>query len=280
MNGRPRLRRIVLLVALTVLGLLTRARNRARAVPLSSVTAGWFVGPNFAQRHGLTTGERPAGELDDISILAGDSLDPDRLDPAVRRFYERTADYDLRYRTHWHRPFRTGAALARLLTSRIEQLNLPGPGDERWHEMESVFLAVEERRTTTEPAREDVRAWIRTDPATDEAVFVALYATHHRDGDGFVNITAPVPGGGVDTVLRPENLDRGDGDGTGIRLTTTGPGDPGLYLRTPLGAFAVPGGQSFEVWSDGDVLRATHEMWLLRRPFLTVDYEIRRTETA
>lgn len=298
MNGRPRLRRLAALFVLSLfgllglLGLLTRARADAREVPLSSVTADWFVGPRFVERRGLATGETPPGELEDVGILAGETFDPAELDPAVRGFYEETAGYDLRYRAHWHRPFRTGAGVASLLTSRLEQLNLPGPGDSDWHRMESTFLGVDEPGAVSEPsdaaadtennadanrdkpAREGVRAWVRTDPETGEAVFVALYATHHRDGDGFVNITAPVPGGGVDTVLRPENLARGDGPGTGIRLTTEGSGDPGLYLRTPLGAFAVPGGQAFEVWREDGSLRATHRMWLLGRTFLTVEYEI------
>jgi len=39
----------------------------------------------------------------------------------------------------------------------------------------------------------------------------------------------------------------------------------------------VPGGQAFEVWRDGEGLRATHEMWLLGRTFLTVEYKIRRS---
>ncbi len=284
MNGRHR--HVALLVVAGLASLLVAglfavvvwARDRARDVPLSPVSAGWFVGPTFPQRRGLTTDEPVEGELDDVSVLVGETFDPEQLDPAVRDFYERTADYEMRYRVRWHRPFRTGAALASHLTSRIEQLNLPGPGDEGWHRLESEFFAVEEPATATRPARKDVRAWVRTDPETGEAVFVALYATHHRDGEGFVNITVPVPGGGVDTVLRPENLDRGDDEKTGIRLSTEGGGDPGLYLRTPLGAFAVPGGQAFEVWRDGAQLRGTHEMWLLGRTFLTVEYEIGREE--
>ncbi|NHX37117.1 MULTISPECIES: hypothetical protein [Halolamina] len=266
---------------------LRRSREQARDVPLSPVKAGQYVGPGFAEREGLTTGGEPAGEVADVAHFAGEAFDPDRLDPEVRRFYERTADYGMRYRARWHRPFRTGAALASLLTGRIEQLNLPGPGDESWHRLESRFLDVEEPGAVavgddpTEPAREDVRAWVRTDPETGEAVFVALYATHHRDGEGFVNISVPIPGGGVDTVLRPENLepDAEREDRTGIRLATDAVGDPGLYLRTPVGAFAVPGGQRFEVWppvDDDEPLRATHEMWLLGRPFLTVEYEIER----
>ena len=279
-------------LALLVVG-LRRARERAREVPRSPVSAGWYVGPRFPQREGLTTGGEPAGEVEDVAQFAGGAFDPDRLHPEVRRFYERTAGYEMRYRVRWHRPFRTGAALAGLMTSRIEQLNLPGPGDESWHRLASRFLCIDEpgavtadaanAASATDAAREDVRAWIRTDPETDEAVFVALYATHHRDGDGYVNISVPIPGGGVDTVLRPANLDRGgDRDaGTGIRLTTEGVGDPGLYLRTPAGSFAVPGGQQFEVWPAGEEgeagrLRATHEMWLFGRTFLTVEYEIER----
>jgi hypothetical protein len=288
-----RVRRVLVLAAATLLAFaLARARKRAGDVPLSPITADRHVGPNFVEREGLTTGEAPAGEVDDMAHFAGETFDPDRLHPEVRRFYERTADYEMRYRARWHRPFRTGAALANRLTSRIEQLNLPGPGDESWHRLESRFLGIAEPGSVSvdddpaDPAREDVRAWVRTDPETGEAVFVALYATHHRDGDGYVNIAVPVPGGSVDTVLRPEHLeldgfgDENDGARTGIRLTTDPAGDPGLFLRTPVGPLRVPGGQRFEVWpadgGDEPTLRATHEMWLFGRTFLTVEYEIER----
>lgn len=275
----------ILLLALLA-ALLARARKRASEVPLSPISADWYVGPNFVEREGLATGDEPAGEVADVAHFAGEAFDPDRLHPEVRRFYEQTADYEMRYRARWHRPFRTGAALASRLTSRIEQLNLPGPGDESWHRLESRFLDANEPGSVSigddpaEPAREDVRAWVRTDPETGDAVFVALYATHHRDGDGFVNISVPVPGGGVDTVLRPENLAIAGDDRTGIRLSTEAAGDPGLFLRTPLGAVEAPGGQTFEVWpaesGDDADLHATHEMWLFGRTFLTVEYEIER----
>lgn len=286
-SGR-RFRRVALLVTLSLLAALltslARLRAGARDVPLSPVTARWFVGPEFVDRSGLTTGEAVAGELDDVGSLAGERFDPAALDPEIRRFYEHTGEYRMRYRVRWHRPFRTGAALASPFTSRIQQLNLPGPGDEAWHRLESRFLDVEEPPPDGGgPEREDVRAWVRTDPETGEAVFVALYATHHRDGEAFVNITVPLPGGAVDTVLRPGALDCGVGDGTGIRFTTRGAGDPGLYLRTPVGAFELPGGQEFRVWrevggtEDGlGELGATHEMWLLGRTFLTVEYEMAR----
>lgn len=285
--------------ALALLALaLRRSRANAREPPLSPITAGWYVGPEFVEREGLATGEEPAGEVSDVAHFAGETFDPDRIHPEVRRFYERTGEYAMRYRVRWHRPFRTGTALASRFTSRLEQLNLPAPGDDSWHRLESRFLDIDEPGSVgvrddsavidddpTAPAREDVRAWVRTDLETGAAVFVALYATHHRDGDGYVNISAPMPGGGVDTVLRPENYVFEDGSEgrTGVRLTTDGVGDPGLYLRTPLGPFEVPGGQEFRVWpvaeagENGDGrLRAIHEMWLLGRTFLTVEYEIER----
>lgn len=130
--------------------------------------------------------------------------------------------------------------------------------------------------------RESIHESDRTTQPLRSGRFVALYATHHRDGDGYVNISAPIPGG-VDTVLRPENLsfETGSEDRTGVRLTTDGAGDPGLYLRTPLGPFEVPGGQEFRVWpTEGESgaahLRATHERWLLGRMFLRIEYGIER----
>lgn len=275
---------LVTLVA-GILGLLAflfgRGRAAARDVPISPVTADRFVGPEFVERRRLSTGETVPGELDDVSTLASDSFDPDRLHPAVGAFYERTGEYDVRYRTTWHVPFRTGAALATRLTHRVQQLALPGPDDGSWHALESRFLAVEEPTDGIEdgaadrPTRDDVRAWIRTDPETGRAVFVALYATHERDGERLVNIAAPFPGGNVSTVLRPELLDATADAQAGIRLTTEGSGDVGLYLRTPFGPVKLPAGQEFRVWADeADTLGAVHEMWLLGRRFLTVDYEL------
>lgn len=279
--SRPSLRAVVVAISVGLVGAIAwaagRGRAAARAVPISPVTADGVVGAEFVDREGLSTGDPVAGELDDLSSLASDGFDPAELDPPVREFYERTAEYDLRYRATWHPPFRTGAAIASRLTSRIQQLNLPGPDDESWHDLESRFVAVEEPNIDEPgvPEREDVRAWVRTDPDTGEAVFVALYATHERGGERLVNIAVPVPAGNVSTVLRPELVDADEDRPTGVRFTTEGGGDAGLYLRTPFGPVRLPAGQLFEVWSRPDgTLGAVHEMWLLGRPFLTVDYEM------
>ncbi|MFC4358027.1 hypothetical protein ACFO0N_08715 [Halobium salinum] len=266
---------------------LARAGRRAADVPLSPLIAGRYVGADWVERAGVGTDERPVGEMDDFTRLARPDFDPGRVDDEVRRFYERTSEYDLQYRVRWERGFRLGAALATRLTSRIEQLNLPAPGEHgetglpesetggRWRRLRSRFVGVD---PAADP-REEARVWTRTDPDTDEAVFVAVYGAHDRDGERFVNIAVPLPGTNLSTVLRVEHDDRPGG----VRLTTSGNGrddDPGLYLLTPAGAVSLPMEQRFRVWPTGkgvtESLRATHEMWLLGRRFLAVEYRIDR----
>ena len=299
----------VLVTALALLG-AALARARETDVPFSPVFGDPRVGADFPERRGLTTAAEPRGEMDDMAAYArsaardGDEdadaddsrgFDPAAVDPEVRRFYERTAEYRMAYRVRWHRGFRTGAALAAPLTTRIEQLNLPGPrdGEGEVRELRSRFAAID---PAADP-RPGARAWVRTDGDSGEAVFVALYASHERDGERFVNIAAPLPGCNLSTVLRLSHLpvggdERADGrtaerddpraGRTGVELTTDGD-EPGLYLVTPLGAVALPMDQRFRVWP-ADVpgapdavdpratLVATHEMWFRGRPFLTVEY--------
>ena len=240
------------------------------------------------------TGDRPVGEMDDLAAFARPGFDPDRVDPMVRHFYEHTSDYVLTLTADWHRPFRTGAWLASQMTSAVEQLNLPAPGDDRTVNLRSEF----ERIDPTADPRDGARAWVRTDADTGEAVFVAAYASHAADGERYVNIAVPLPGGNLSTVLSIRHL-----DGGAVELTTEAPGDPGLYLVTPVGAFSLPMDQRFRVWpanspdapaefsteaksGNAEVathatdaaapaptgIVATHEMWLCGRPFLTVRY--------
>ena len=267
------------LAAVATLGglALAGARRAARGVPLSPLVGGRVVGVDYPEREGIVAPPHPAGEMDDLGAYARPGFDPEAVHPAVRRFYERTAEYVLSYRTTWHPGFRTGAALASPLTSRLKQLNLPGRSHGDFRVLRSRFLGVD---PAADP-RDGARAWIRTGDS-GEAVFVAIYASHGRGGETYVNIAVPLPRSNLSTVLRLGALDAGDEDGTGIELTTDG--DGGLYLVTPAGAFALPMAQTFRVWParspDAPVgapdarttVVATHDMWLLGRKFLTVEY--------
>lgn len=260
------------------------------------------MGADFPERAGIVDEDAPvpAGELDDLDGFARPDFDPGCVHPLVREFYEATSAFSMRYRVRWHRPFRTGAALATRATSRIEQLNLPPPGDERVRRLESRFAPL---KPAADP-REGARSWVRTDPETGDAVFVALYAHHEADGerfvndadespagsridDRFVNIAVPLPGCNLSTVLRPEPIEP-DAGGAGLRLTTRAAGQPGLYLVRDETGYGLPMAQRFDVrpadaadapvppTTDADLV-ATHEMWLLGSRFLTVTYGITRT---
>lgn len=281
-----RLRRL-LTVALAAVGLLGLARSLrgARNVPLSPLIGGRRVGPDYPEREGITDGTEPAGEMDDMAAYARADFDPDSLHPEVRAFYERTSEYRMRYRARWHRGFRLGAAAASRVTTRLEQLNLPGPGGVP-KELDSRFAGLD---PDADP-RDGARMWVRTDPESGEGVFVAAYASHDGASGKLVNIAVPLPGSNLSTVLKPEELDCGHPEGAAIELTTEGEG--GLYLAVPPLAFALPMAQRFRVYSadapeapdvpefawgeSGTALVATHEMWVLGIPFLTVEYAIRR----
>lgn len=166
---------------------LARAHANARDVPLSPVLGDGYVGPDWVDREGI--GREPkVGEMDDMADYSRPDFDPDRVDDEVRRFYERTTEYRMRYRVRWHHPFRVGARLAARGTSRLEQLNLPT--DSRVRELENDIVAVS---SEVDP-RNGARAWTRTDPETGEAVFVAVYGSHVHDGERYTNIAVAVAG--------------------------------------------------------------------------------------
>ncbi|WP_435145154.1 hypothetical protein [Halobaculum sp. P14] len=275
-------------LAAVVVGWLRRARRAAADVPLSPLTAAGRVGPDWPERTGVATETEPPGEMDDFSAFARPGFDPERVPAEVRDFYERTAAYRMTYRVRWHAPFRLGAAAVAPLTGALEQLNLPGRSG-RGGRLHSRFVGVSD---DADP-RDDARAWVRTDDDGD-AVFVAVYASHRRDDERFVNIAVPLPGGNLSTVLRMEHLDGDDsgvesrddpgGESGGVLLHTRAAGDPGLYLVTPLGAVALPMNQEFRVRPDRSGAEsgivATQEMWLCGRQFLTVEYRAERTGEA
>jgi hypothetical protein len=260
---------------------LCAAIVRTRSTPFSPLTAGWYVGSEYLDRYEIDTTEELVGEVDDFDVFARPDFDPDRVHPAVRRFYERTAEHQLAYEVMWHRGFRIGAALVSPCTGWIEQLNLP-TGETESRELRSRIIGVAAR---ADP-RHGARAWIRDDPSTNEAVFVAIYAHHQRDGITYTNIAVPLPGTNLSTVLHVDALEADGGD-TGVTLTTNTGSDSGLYLVTPLCAITLPMEQRFRVWpadaSDPDApddpsteqqasIVATHEMWLYNRKFLTIEY--------
>ncbi|WP_266080411.1 hypothetical protein [Haladaptatus caseinilyticus] len=267
-TGQFRWRSVGLLVLLIVgIRRLRQSVAHTREVPLSPLVARGRVGANYLEQHDVTTGANPSGEMDDMAAYARDDFYPESVHRAVRRFYERTGEYDLSYHVRWHRGFRLGATLALRLMRHIEQFNLPSPSEPSTGTLSSRIVSV----SVDDDPRDETRAWIRTDES-DTAVFVATYASHVRNETRYVNIAAPLPWSNLSTVLHVRQYDFG-GESDGIELTTkTKTGDEGLYFVTPIGSVTLPMQQTFRVVPDGDGIRACHEMWLFGRQFLTIEY--------
>lgn len=271
-------RRSVALAGLGVGTAVGYARWRSRDIPFCPLMGSGRVGADWADRRGVA-GASVAGEMADMVAYARPDFDPDRVDRDVRALYERTGDFEMVLASTWHRPFRMGASLASRATAHLRQLNLPPPAAVEPKHVESRLY-----RLAAPDPRDEPRLWIRTDRDRGDAVFVAVYASHVRDGERLVNIAVPLPGCNLSTVLRIRHLSAAAG---GVELTTDCP-TGGLYLVTPVGPFALPASQRFRVYPgaaanaprspDGapaDVL-ATQEMWFAGAKFLTVRYAVRR----
>lgn len=256
------------------------------SIPFSSLTSTWRVGDDYVERTGIEAndGSDSVGQVDDFSTYGRHDFDADAVHTAVRTFYERTSEYSLSYRVHWHRGFRLGARIAGLFTDAIEQLNLP-PTNAASNTANSRIVGIADE----EDGREDVRAWVRTDSETGSAVFVAAYATHERAGETYMTVSLPLPRSNLSGILRIDSPDSSEYGG-GVRLTSKRrepSGISGLYLVTPFVPVRLPMHEEFHVWptdastttgggmtSEETTLIAQHEMWLFGRQFLTIDYAI------
>ncbi|UPM41773.1 YndJ family protein [Halocatena salina] len=251
-----------------------------RVPPLSSLTANRRVGKEFLERNGLRGSDAPSGQMDQLSAYARPGFDPEAVHPSVRTFYEETNAYELQYDVQYHSGFRSGARLGSWVTARIEQCNLPAPGAQT-KRTDSRIVDVDD----VADGRTGTRAWIRTDLETENAVFVAVYATHEHKGETYMNIGLPLPWCNLSAVLWIDSVDI-DTDKHGIRLSSRqrdDSGDEGIYLRTPIGPVRLPMHEDFRVWpakskarSDDDLV-AEHRLWLFGRRFLTITYTIERT---
>jgi hypothetical protein len=173
-------------------------------------------------------------------------------------------------------------------------MNLPLTAETGEDHIESVIVPLKD----SEDGRINVRGWIRTYSNTGEAVYVAAYAHHSFEGQTYMNIAFPLPGGNLTSILRLEAMG-GHRGAKGIVLTTFPTreftGDEGVYLALFSARLRLPFNETIRVWTPsmpevppelrpqgaGNVtVVARHEVWLFGVKFLTLDYFIFPTETA
>lgn len=186
----------------------------------------------------------------------------------IQDFYENTNDYELFAEVKWSKWFLPFAAIYRLISRTMKQINLPL--SRKQIEMTGRIIDVEDSKD----GRENVRAWIRK--IKSDTVFVALYSEHETSGVRYLNIALPLPRTTMTGVLALQQ------QGNGLSLTSkklSKDSDAGIYLTIGKSNMKLPLEEQFDIKQlDNGCLQALHQMWIFSLPFLRIKYEMKKKE--
>ena len=246
-----------------------------------------LIGQRFfdelAAREGLSVvRDAPAGLMEPFALLQGPGFEPERVAPEIRRFYEVTSEYQLDVWSEWSgffRPF--GQLLALLFSRRLEQLNVPLTPLASSRGMSSELVQLVEPGS----GRRRYTGWVRSNPATQETVYVGSYSVAEIPGHPApcVKVVFPLPNGNATVIMRPSI----EPDGS-LVLESCGSafGDPGFYFlvcRNPQEAWVKQlrtFREKIHVFTENDELRTDHVFNLWGRPFLRLHYRMQLARAA
>lgn len=232
-----------------------------------------FVGVDFFERAGaVDPTAAPRGQLDALDDFAREGFDPDRVDPRVRAFYERTAEYSLLASPTWHGWFRRIARVAMPFARRhLGQFELPLEDEGR----ERVSTRLFALRASLD-GREGARGYVRVygEGAEARANYVGAYARQPGARGPTLSCAFPLPWSALLGVLRFEQGARPGG--LALSSERADDDDAGMFLVTTLGALRLPMRERIEVWVEGEALRAEHDVWVCGRPCVTLRYALLR----
>lgn len=224
------------------------------------------IGEEFLASIQAENNARYSGLVDDMGSLRSKDFSPEKLAPLILSFYEQTIEYNIKAKVTWSTWFRPLAIIYEWFSRRIGQIHLSTNPD--WYRMYSKIRGVHSKKD----GRERVRAWIRTNEK-NETIFTALYSVYHSNGEGYMNISLPLPFSSMTGILKPYHHQE--------KLVLTSrrrksrAGDEGIYLQTRAGTCPLPLSETFLIEAAHDnKLTAVHHMWLFGIKFLTVHYSI------
>lgn len=224
------------------------------------------IGEEFLANIQAENNARYSGLVDDMGSLRSKDFSPEKLAPLILSFYEQTIEYNIKAKVTWSTWFRPLAIIYEWFSRRIGQIHLSTNPD--WYRMYSKIKGVHSKKD----GRERVRAWIRTNEK-NETIFTALYSVYRSNGEGYMNISLPLPFSSMTGILKPYHHQQ--------KLVLTSrrrksrAGDEGIYLQTRVGTCPLPLSETFLIEAAHDnKLTAVHHMWLFRIKFLTVHYSI------
>lgn len=270
-----------------------RSHLPAPGIPFSRLASRWKVGPDFFQRTRAVpvVAVPPRGLIDELAEYRRPDFDPDAVDPAIRSFYEATADHDLLVRAEWRAGFRLGSRVFKRFSASVQQMNFPSSTDDQREDLiDSQILPIDD----AVDGRQNVRAWVRTYVRTGAAIYVAAYSTHSLGDQTYMNIAFPLPCGNLSSILRLEAIPMTNGP-SGVLLTTHHAsnriGDEGVYFANRVLPIRLPMNETIRVWAPGMAgapaaeaspdsrpitVLAQHDVWLYGIRFLTLSYRIAR----
>lgn len=245
-------------------------------IPHSSIYGKWRIGADFFERNHLHMPETPVsnGLVDQLRDYGREDFDPEKIHPDIVSFYENTMKYELTAKTSWKRGFGFLSRVNKLISRKIQQINLPLSHEEKNQAMYSKIIPLDDKKD----GREKVRAWVRTGE-NEETIFAAAYSSHSHQNETYMNIALPLPFGNMTGILRLDHVFQEKRDA--LTLTTLprqkDKGDEGIYYHTKWFSIRLPINERFLVWTrTSENLQASHEMWMFGKKFLTIDYEIHK----
>ena len=272
--------------------MLIRIFLRVFGRTVTKADAPWLAGPigqeqeidsgpyqAVADRECLTLDQKStdAGLLPDFAILSGTDFDATRTDPAVRHFYEHTAQYDLDVWSETRFPGRLFLWLIVSTVSRyMNQLNFPVFGLETSRGMTSEVLPLRDRS-----GRAVHTGWQRRLLGSGRIIYSGFYTTVQppRSESPCVKVVFPVPRGSATVLLRPQYDPQGR-----FQLLSAGKGfgDAGFYRILELDAdrlkvrYLRTLRERFAVYTDDEgVLRCDHDVHFLGLSMLRLHYRMR-----
>ena len=152
------------------------SKEQDKRFPISKLRGKYIIGEQILTDH--LEKKTYNGLVDDMNIY----VEKESLPSTIIDFYENTIDYRLFSEVYWHSWFKPFAAIYRLISRKVQQLNLPFSNKRK--EMVGDIVAVKDGRANT-------RAWVRK--INNEVIFVALYSFHKTNDKTYMNIALPLP---------------------------------------------------------------------------------------
>ena len=238
---------------------------------------------DYARERGLTMARNGSqGLIPHFSELSGDGNDMRNVAPAVKNFYERTAEYELDAWSEWRGIFKPfGRGLALFFSRRLQQLNVPLSPLDTSRGITSDVMGLQDPYS----GKVILTAWVRELLGTRNVLYAGGYTVCAIPGHSSpcVKVMFPLPNGNALVIMRPEVHEDGS-----LSVTSSGKvfGDPGFYFVVHNGtglawARYLPSfKETIRVYdsesaSEANSVRADHVLWIWGLQFLRLHYRMR-----